>query len=70
MASEQQIEKTGTRRRWLIAILVLLLVGGGIGVTRMIKAHKRVNANFTTEFVDPKSGIMHGFAQSYGNPRP
>ena len=45
-------------------------VGGGIGVTRMIKAHKRVNTNFTTEFVDPKSGIMHGFAQSYGNPRP
>ena len=45
-------------------------VGGGIGVTRMITAHKRVNANFTTEFVDPKSGIMHGFAQSYGNPRP
>ena len=45
-------------------------VGGGIGVTRMIKAHKRVNTNFTTELVDPKSGIMHGFAQSYGNPRP
>ena len=36
-------------------------VGGGIGVTRMIKAHKRTGHRFTSEQVDPMSGRMHGF---------
>ena len=46
MASEQQIEKTGNRRRWFIAILVLILVGGGIGAFLISMPETRFSSLF------------------------
>ncbi|HAL12663.1 MAG TPA: hypothetical protein DCP67_02530, partial [Planctomycetaceae bacterium] len=53
MASEQQIEKTGTRRRWLIAILVLLLVGGGIGAFLISMPEKSPQASSLAKMTFP-----------------
>ncbi|MFL2869121.1 MAG: efflux RND transporter periplasmic adaptor subunit [Pirellulaceae bacterium] len=55
MSNDIQNEKTGTGKRWFIALLILLLVGGGISVSMLSMPDKGPQASILAKMTFPVS---------------